>query len=288
MARKNKEPKVKKVKEQKVKKSKKTKTVEPLKNRIIGNPVRVLLIMAVISVIIGLALYLFYDEYYNYFDFIIGGIIALIGLVNIAFYFGKKMIDGVFRSEFAIGVFCIAVGVYVALNGGASFSFLVVIGALCALDGIIKLQYTLDLARMRFGKWWIALIFAVFGMALGVIVLMGILNDIFGTDAISYTGIALCANAVFDVVVAIVIAIRNKKALKAKNAAAAAPETPAAELSAEEAPALSAEEPAAEVIEEAPVFFEGPAEEVPAAEEVLSAESVPEADLPAAEEPAAE
>lgn len=260
------------------KKAKKNNAVEPRKNRIIGNPVRVMIVMAVISILIGIALVRFYDQYESYFDFIIGGIVMAIGIVNIVFYFAKKMVDGVFRSEFALGIVCLAIGIFVALNGGASFSFLIVIGVLCALDGVIKLQYTLDLARMHYKKWWIVLAFAILGIVVGAIILMGILNDVFETS-ITYTGLIMCLNALFDAAVAILVAVRNRKALKAANAPAPvvvaveepepvcelpeAAEAPAVEEEAEEfaAEPEAAEESAEEVSEAAEAVTDAVAEE---------------------------
>lgn len=261
MARKVKEPKEKKVK--KAKRAKKEpKPLESCGSRIIGSPVRVLVVLAVISAIIGVALFQFYDAYKSYFDYMIGGLVILIGVISLIFYFAKRMIDGVYRSEFAIGILCIAFGLYVALNGGASFSFLVIIGALCAFDGVIKLQYTLDLARMRFKAWWLPLIFSILGIAVGVVILMGLFGELFGEgEGASMTGLALCANALFDIICAIVIAVRNHKAKKAAKLAANAPaaveEEPTAEPEVEvEITELSeaecAAEPEAEPAEEAP------------------------------------
>lgn len=255
------------------KKAKKNNAVESRKNRIIGNPVRVMIVMAVISVLIGIALVRFYDQYESYFDFIIGGIVMAIGIVNIVFYFAKKMVDGVFRSEFALGIVCLAVGIFVALNGGASFSFLIVIGVLCALDGIIKLQYTLDLARMHYKKWWIVLAFSILGIVVGIIILMGILNDVFDTS-ITYTGLVMCLNALFDAAVAAIVAVRNRKALKAADA-------PAPVVAAVEEP-----EPVCEL----PEAVEAPAVEEEAEELAAEPEAVEEATEEVAEaaEPAAD
>lgn len=272
MARKVKEPKEKKVK--KTKRAKKEpKPLESCGSRIIGSPVRVLIVLAVISAIIGVALFQFYDAYKSYFDYIIGGLVILIGVISMVFYFAKRMIDGVYRSEFAIGVLCIAFGLYVALNGGASFSFLVIIGAMCAFDGVIKLQYTLDLARMRFKAWWLPLIFSILGIAIGVVILMGLFGELFGEgEGASMTGLALCVNALFDIICAIVIAVRNHKAKKAAKLASDAPVAVESEPAAEPEVEVEITELAEPEAVTEPVAEETPAEQ-PAA--------IPEPDFPA-------
>ncbi len=271
MARKVKEPKEKKVK--KTKRAKKEpKPLESCGSRIIGSPVRVLVVLAVISAIIGVALFQFYDAYKSYFDYIIGGLVILIGVISMVFYFAKRMIDGVYRSEFAIGVLCIAFGLYVALNGGASFSFLVIIGAMCAFDGVIKLQYTLDLARMRFKAWWLPLIFSILGIAIGVVILMGLFGELFGEgEGASMTGLALCVNALFDIICAIVIAVRNHKAKKAAKLASNAP------AAVETEPAAEEPEVEVEITELAePEATSEPAQETPAEQP----EAIPEPSFP--------
>lgn len=298
MARKDKQPKEKKVKPAK-KAKKQPKPLESCGSRIIGSPVRVLIVLAVISAIIGVALFRFYDAYKSYFDYIIGGLIIVIGVVSMICYFAKRMINGVYRSEFAIGVLCIAFGLYVALNGGASFSFLVIIGALCAFDGVIKLQYTLDLARMRFKAWWLPLIFSILGIAIGIVILMGLFGELFGEgEGAAMAGLALCVNSLFDVACAIVIAVRNHKAKKAaKHPAPVVEEVaePVAEPEVEveitemepETEELPAEEPEAAETVETPEMPETVAE----TENEENAEAEPAAEPeaePAAEEPAAE
>lgn len=295
MARKDKQPKEKKVKPAK-KAKKQPKPLESCGSRIIGSPVRVLIVLAVISAIIGVALFQFYEAYKSYFDYIIGGLVIVIGVISMICYFAKRMIDGVYRSEFAIGVLCIAFGLYVALNGGASFSFLVIIGAMCAFDGVIKLQYTLDLARMRYKAWWLPLIFSLLGIALGVVILMGLFGELFGEgDGASMTGLALCGNAVFDIICAIVIAIRNHKAKKARKAAENAPtvaEEPAGEPEIEvelaeldesdEVPEVTEVTEVSEVSEAPEAEVEAaPAEEAEAPAETAEAEAIPAPAFPA-------
>lgn len=283
MAKKNKEPKepkAKKVKEPKVKKEKKAKVSklapnssagEKKKYRVIGSPVRVLAVTAVISLLLGVVLYKLYYNYYSYIDYIVGGIIALVGIISLVFYFGKRMIDGVYRSEFALGLVCLGVGGWIILRSGTDPTFfLTVIGLLCALDGIIKLQYALDLARMEYKKWWLPLILSILGLAIGVVILMDLLGGLEWLYKVAYTGLALCVNGVLDLVMLLLVALRNRKASKAAEAAA----IPAvAEIPAADGPDFEVE-----IVEET---------ELPAAEEFPA--SIPgEAAVPAAAEVPAE
>lgn len=291
-AKKVKEPKVKKVKEPKAKKVKKVKQPkmapnnaagEKKKYRVIGSPARVLAVAAVISMLLGLFLFKFYYQYYSYADYIVGGVIALVGLFSLAAYFAKRMIDGVYRNEFAMGIVCLGIGAWIILRSGTDYTFfLTVIGLLCALDGVIKLQYTLDLLRMGYKKWWLPLALSILSIAVGVVILMDLLGGLEWANKVSYTGLALCANALFDIVTLIAIALRNRKASKAAAAESAEEEGPAFEVEIveeeeilpvleEEFPAsVPGEEPMTEAAEEAE---EASAAEEPAAEEAPAEEA---------------
>lgn len=293
-AKKVKEPKVKKVKEPKAKKVKKVRQPnmapnnaagEKKKYRVIGSPARVLAVAAVISLLLGLFLFKFYYQYYNFVDYVVGGIIALVGIFSLVAYFAKRMIDGVYRNEFAMGIICLGIGGWIILRSGDDYTFfLTVIGLLCALDGVIKLQYTLDLTRMGYKKWWLPLALSVLSIAVGVVILMDLLGGLEWAVKVSYVGLALCANAIFDIVTLVAIALRNRKASKAAEASAEE-EGPAVEVEIveeeellpvlEEAfPAsIPGEEPAAEAVEA--LVEEAPVEEIPAEEAPAPAEGTP-------------
>lgn len=296
MAKKIKEPKEPKVKKtKKVKKAKVSKLApncsagEKKKYRVIGSPTRVLALTTIVSLLLGLVLYKLYYNYYSYIDYIVGGLIALVGLISLISYFAKRMIDGVYRSEFALGIVCLGVGGWIVLRSGTDATFfLTVIGLLAVLDGVIKLQYTLDLARMEYKKWFLPLLFSILSLAIGVVILMDLLGGLQWLDKVAYTGLGLCANAVLDLLTLIVVALRNRKARKAAEAAAKHPAEdlfPAIEEQEEDAPDFEveiveqAEAPAAEEFPASVPGEEAPAavtEEAPAAEEPAQSETIEE------------
>ena len=279
-----------------------TQKVKARKTKGGANPIRNLTIFAVAAVALGVAFIVYPDVINQYGSYIIGGVLAVIGLVSLVFYFARKMIDGVYRSEFALGLLAIAAGAYVAVLADSSLEFILrVIGVLVAADGVLKLQYTLDLCRMRFRAWWLPLLMGVLGTAVGVVVIMGLastLADTVGMEKFFVLGLAFCLNAAFDICTLITVAVRNRKAARAaaqaNMAIEFAPPRPAEkplEVVVEmppEAPAPVVEEPVVEPVFEEPVIAEpAPVVEEPVAEEPApAAEPVVEEPAPAAEEPA--
>lgn len=244
------------------------------KSGVLTNPIRNMIITALVCIALGCAFILQPILVYTYCGYVIGGLIGFIGLVYIIIYFARRPVSGVYRSEFALGLVALLAGAYVAFSslipetmGLATVPITLavivrILGVLIAADGILKLQYTLDLIRMKYAKWWIALIVSILGIALGVLTTIGLiysLGDSLGVNGMMLLGIAFAANGVLDLITMIVVAVRNHKANKADALAAAealaeaakggqpadfSATAPAASTTVSEAPAPSAETPA--------------------------------------------
>ncbi len=240
-------------------------------NRSIANPVRNLIVTTVVSILLGLAFFLKPYEVTQYLGYGAGGLLALVGLIYIVIYFFRTPISGVYRSEFVIGLVMLLAGLYLALSGitrttssgyggynttttatTAGYILLIrVIGILIIADGLLKLQYAVDIGRMRFRPWWIVLILAVIGIAIGVATAMNFVKtqsygnmntttnapDSFiyylggqlklGSNNPTYArnitfyggmlglGLGFILNGILDLVALIIIAIRNQRAARA-------------------------------------------------------------------------
>lgn len=293
-AKKEKKVKEKKIKEKKPQKEKAAKNKGGKLSRGIANPVRNLIVTAVVSILLGVAFIVKPYEVSQYLGYGAGGIMGLVGAVYILIYFLRKPVSGVFRSEFVIGLVALLAGLYVALSGlitssgGVGYIMIIrIIGVLIAADGLLKVQYAVDIGRMKFRAWWVALIFAVLSIAIGVLTAtdfsgktisastsapvsmlytlggsLGLASDK-GNYAAFYgglmmLGIAFAANGVLDIATLIVIAVRNSKAARAEAIAEA--QTMIAETKKEEI-ALPESEPEPEAVEEI-VFQAAPVPEM--------------------------
>ena len=196
------------------------------KSGVLTNPIRNLIIAAIVSAALCAA---FLAQPYfmlNYCGYAIGGLVCAIGLVYVMIYFIRKPVSGVYRSEFAFGTMLLAAGVYIIFASyrpysiGLSISLRMIVtalGVLIAADGILKLQYTLDLARWHFSAWWAGLFTSALGIALGVLMTLGLV-DSFGVlvgmsssdflNAMLLLGLAFGLNALLDVTTTILIAQR--------------------------------------------------------------------------------
>ena len=212
------------------------------KSGVLTNPIRNQIIAGAVSLGLGIS-FMAAPAFIRYYcGYVIGGLLGLIGLVYIILYFARKPVSGVYRTEFAAGTLILAAGAYVIVasfrpnEAGISITLRMIVtalGVLIAADGALKLQYTLDLARMRYGAWWVGLPLSLLGLALGVLTAMGLV-DALGVymhlmdggflGAMLALGIALCLNGLLDLGMMTLVAVRNHRAAKAE---AAPPPPPA-------------------------------------------------------------
>lgn len=289
MSKKNKSAEdVKKTKTKKAKTKASAGEGKTKKENAFGNPIRNLIITALVCIVMGVVFLVEPSLVYSYCGYVIGGLIGLVGLAYIIIYFCKKPVSGVYRYEFGLGLVALLAGAYVALGGylsssgttGIGFSVLLkIIGILIAADGVLKLQYSVDIARMKYPRWWVALIFSILGIALGAAIVLGYVYDfgyVVGLGSSSYyteaqnafiggmmlLGVAFCVNALLDLLTMMIVMIRNRKARRAAAIAEGSAMVAAAK-----------QEEINEAVPEKPVFVEevAPVVEVP----------IPEADAPA-------
>ena len=216
------------------------------KSGVLNDPIRNQIITAVVCLALGVTFIAAPDFIRYYCGYVIGGLLCLIGVVYIILYFARKIVSGVYRTEFAAGSLFMAAGIYVIVASlrpdttGISITLrmiVTVLGVLLAADGAMKLQYALDLARMQFSAWWVELLVSLLGVALGVMTALGVIDGLgvrlglMGDGflgAMLMLGSALCVNALLDGLTAILVAVRNRSASAAEPAPAPAPEAPAA------------------------------------------------------------
>lgn len=278
---------------------------------VFGHPVRNMIVAAVVSILVGIAFIVKPSEVSQYCGYGVGGIIGVVGLIYIILYFCHRPVSGEYRCEFALGLLAVLAGAYVALSGlfstsgGVGFVLAVrILGVLIIADGMLKLQYSVDIGRMRFQAWWIVLLFAVIGIAVGVLTVTdfaktsnmmmnqnypksylynlgsqlnlkgNVMNASF-YSGMMMLGIAFCFNGILDLASLAVIAVRNHQARRDEAIAEGAAMVFAAKRE--------------EIDEALPAVAPAPAEEyvfVPSAEPEIS-EPEPEPAVPAPEPEAA-
>lgn len=141
----------------------------------------------------------------------VGIVLLVAGAISIINYFRADPYDAVKKQSFAKGLVGVAAGLFCIFNFNViivTFPILSILyGAAMLVVGIVKLQWTVDLIRLKQERWWLCGIAAVITIAFAIIVMC----NPFGAAAavLSFAGISLICGAVLDVIAAIIGGARN-------------------------------------------------------------------------------
>lgn len=143
--------------------------------------------------------------------FIVLGIVLLVmGLMEIVSYFRTEPVSAFLRQNLAIGLAEAAAGLFCIFQYDwfiVTFPLLTILyGVIILMTGFVKIQWTVDMLRMKQKKWYFAAISAV----LSIIFAWVILGNPFASTAALWTFVAvsLIVEAVVDVV-ALIFRKRN-------------------------------------------------------------------------------
>ena len=135
----------------------------------------------------------------------LGAVLLLGGIVSIIQYFRTAPEEAALGQRLALGLLEGMIGLFCILRSGwfvATFPlFTVIYGIITLVTGFIKIQWTVDMLRMKRSKWFWGAISAVLTLICAVIVLC----NPFSTTAVLWTFVAvtLIVEAVIDLLAAI-------------------------------------------------------------------------------------
>ncbi len=136
----------------------------------------------------------------------VGVVLVVMGVISTVNYFRTDPYDAAKKQSLAKGLIGIVAGLFCVFNVNliiVTFPILSILyGAVMLVVGIVKLQWTVDLIRLKQAKWWLSGISAVITVVFAVIVMC----NPFGTAVavLNFAGISLICGAVLDIVSAII------------------------------------------------------------------------------------
>lgn len=165
------------------------------------------ILIAISFFLLGILFLMYPDSSSRILCYTIGGMLCLIGLIKIIEYFKTPVSLTDYSLSLVMGLALIGGGVFVLVKPDILLGVLpTVLGVAVILDGMIKLQNTLDMLRLKDKHWWFTLVVAVVTLGLGATL---ILNP-FKTMALlmQFVGIALIVTGVMDTVALIALSHR--------------------------------------------------------------------------------
>lgn len=161
--------------------------------------------MSFVELIIGILLLINPVGFTSGIIITFGIAMILWGLVNIVKYFRAEAEEAAVRQLLAIGLAKLLIGAFCAFRSRwfvATFPVLTLLyGVVILFVGLRKVQWTVDMLRLKRKRWFLALISAAVSLACGIV----IITSPFSSTAVlwMFTAIGLIVEAVCDMVVAI-------------------------------------------------------------------------------------
>lgn len=167
------------------------------RNEVINN-----VIMALCELGAGILLLINPIGFASWIFIALGVVLLVIGLMEIVAYFQTEPVRAFLRQKLAIGLAEAALGLFCIFRYNwfiVTFPLLTILyGVIILLMGFFKIQWTVDMIRMKQKKWYLAAISAV----LSVVFAWVILSNPFVSTATLWTfvAISLIVEAIIDVV----------------------------------------------------------------------------------------
>ncbi|MCD8381263.1 MAG: DUF308 domain-containing protein [Lachnospiraceae bacterium] len=130
----------------------------------------------------------------------LGVILIIVGVINVVNYFRSSPQTSILQRKLSIGILLLAGGIFCVVNPqwfAAAFPALAVIYGIGTLvTGVMKVESTVNMLRLKMHNWWICAISAVVTVACALI----IITNPMGTTAVLwiFVAISLIVEAVID------------------------------------------------------------------------------------------
>lgn len=174
------------------------------------------IILSVFYVIAGVVLLFWPEMSIELFCKVLGIGMLVAGMTHIIIYFTKDHMMNIMQMDLMIGVLCVSFGAFLLLHPEFVQNALpFVVGVLFMMGGIVKLQNSIDMKRLRFCFWKGILFFAILMLVLGALL---IYNPFRGEILTLYIGVSLILEGVLNVICTLCIAHLYKKAVRTAKA----------------------------------------------------------------------
>ena len=159
---------------------------------------RDLILISAVMIVTGLICVIFPEHSSMAICYVIGAALCVWGVLRTVVYFAADRGAPFTSFSFVQGVALLIAGVVVLLRPEFLRSFLIYLfGIMLIADGVLKLQYSMDLLRLRAHGWWIVFILTIVSVTAGIIALLNPFATV--TVLMVYSGICLIVDGLFDV-----------------------------------------------------------------------------------------
>ncbi len=161
-----------------------------------------LIALAAVFVALGIVLIVNPDATLEFICYMLAVLLIVVGIVSLVNYLRKDVAGMIYRYDLVVGL-CTILGAVLVLIKIEEIKNLipVVLGFIITSSGILKMQNSVDMLRLKHGKWYISFALAMINIVIGIVLLINPFAK--ETTLILMVGIALVYSGLSDLFVTV-------------------------------------------------------------------------------------
>lgn len=161
-----------------------------------------LIVLAIVLIALGIVLIANPDATLEFICYMLAVLLIVVGTVSLVNYLRKDVAGMIYRYDLVVGL-CTILGAVLVLIKIEDIKDLipVVLGFIITSSGILKMQNSVDMLRLKHGKWYISFALAMINIVVGIVLLINPFKE--ETTLILMVGIALVYSGLSDLFVTI-------------------------------------------------------------------------------------
>ncbi len=173
------------------------------------------IILCLFEILVGILLLINPEKFTIAIVTVFGIVLIAIGLICVIGYFRTGAVQAAASQSLFKGLLALVAGTFCAVRADwfiVAFPVLAILyGVAVLVAGLVKIQWTVDLIRLKLGKWGLPAVSAVISLLCSVIILK---NPFTAAVALwIFTGVSLIVEAVLDIVALFLISAVSKSEL---------------------------------------------------------------------------
>jgi uncharacterized membrane protein HdeD (DUF308 family) len=170
-------------------------------------------LMSVLYVVLGAVLMAWPSTSVRMICYGLGFALVVLGITYGIIYFTRDNQEGFLQMDLAIGIVCLAFGVFILLNPTFLQTVMpIAMGIILLLGAVVKIQNALNMRRLRVQRWYLLLICALLIIALAIVLLLNVLQQ--EHVMVLYIGGCLLFDGMANLVSLVCIHLRMRKLTK--------------------------------------------------------------------------
>lgn len=155
-------------------------------------------VLSVFCIVLGIALIAKPDFFTNAIGYVVGGLLAAYGAVDLVRYFIKSREDPMYATGLAAGIILCAAGIFIMARPDFIPKIIALIfGLYMLISGIVNLQDSLNIRSSGRDSWQFSTVSAVITIVIGIVL---VVNPLLLTDAaLTILGISLLVSGISNI-----------------------------------------------------------------------------------------